>query len=94
MLFLLDLEGFGRTRIDAYITSKTLKVIFYVEQGGAVTLLRSELPSFRETLHSLGYGEVFLAVKPLGRLSPEKRQKFDSLAVGVPTAVSLVDVRA
>jgi len=94
VLFLLDLEGFGHTRIDAHITSKTLKVIFYVEQSGVVTLLRSELPSFRETLHSLGYEEIFLAAQPLEQLSPEKRQKFDSLAVGVPTMVSLLDVKA
>ena len=94
VLFLLDLEGFGHTRIDTHITAKTLKVIFYVEESGAVTLLRSELPSFRETLQSLGYEEVFLAAEPFERLSPEKRERFDLLTVGIPTEVSLVDLRA
>lgn len=94
VLFLLDLEGFGHTRIDGHITSKTLKVIFYVERSGAVTRLRSEFPSFRETLHTLGYEEVFLAAQPFAQLSPEKRQKFDSLTVGVPTSVSLLDIKA
>jgi hypothetical protein len=94
VLFLLDLEGFGQTRIDAHIASERLRVIFYVEQSAAVALLRSELPSFHETLHSLGYQEVFLEAKLLEWLSPEKRQEFDSLATGIPLTVSLVDVKA
>ncbi|MBI3325317.1 MAG: flagellar hook-length control protein FliK [Nitrospinae bacterium] len=94
VLFRLDLEGFGETRIHAHVASKTLKVIFYVEQSDAVKLLRSELSAFRETLHALGYEEVFLEAKSLGQLSPEKRRAFEPLAVGVPTTVRLVDVRA
>jgi hypothetical protein len=93
VLFLLDLDGFGRTRIDAHLTSKTLRVNFYLEHGEAVTLLRSELPSFRETLNASGYEEVSLAAQPLEQLSPEKRRKFDSLTVGVPATVSLLDVK-
>lgn len=94
VLFLLDLEGFGQTRIDAHLTAKTLWVAFYVDQSSAVTLLQSELPAFRETLQSLGYEDVLLVAKPLGQLAPEKRQKFETLAVGASPSVHLIDVKA
>ncbi|MBI3301626.1 MAG: hypothetical protein HYZ72_06065 [Deltaproteobacteria bacterium] len=94
VLFLLDLEGFGQTRIDAHITAKTLWVAFYVDQSRTVSLLHSELPAFRETLQSLGYKEVLLTAKPLAQLSSEKRQKFDALAAGIPGKINLLDVRA
>jgi hypothetical protein len=51
---LLDLEGFGRTRIDAHTRAKTLQVVFYVEASKAVTLLRAEFGAFRKTLQALG----------------------------------------
>jgi hypothetical protein len=57
-------------------------------------LLQTELPAFRETLQALGYDEVLLIAKPLGHLPPEKRKKFDALAVGVPASAHLLDVRA
>jgi len=94
VLFLLDLEGFGQTRIDAHLTAKTLWVAFYVDQSSAVALLQSALPAFRETLQSLGYEEVLLVAKPLGQLAPEKRQKFEALAVGASPSVHLLDVKA
>lgn len=93
VLFLLDLEGFGQTRIDAHLSTKTLRVIFYVDQPQALALLQAELPGFRETLQSLGYEEVLLAAKPLAQLPAEKRPKFEALAVGVPATVSLLDVK-
>jgi hypothetical protein len=94
VLFLLDLEGFGKTRIDARIGEKALWIAFYVDQPDSVSLLKEELPGFRETLQALGYGEVLVVAKPLGQLSPEKRQKFEALTVGVPSSVHLLDVRA
>lgn len=94
ILFMLDLDGFGQTRIDARVGEKSLGVAFYVDQNSSVALLRRELPAFRETLQSLGYEEVLLVAKPLGQIPPEKREKFDALAVGVPTSVHLLDVKA
>lgn len=94
ILFMLDLDGFGRTRIDARIGEKSLWVAFYVDQPHSVSLLKEELPTFRETLQSFGYEEVLVMAKPLGQLSPEKREKFDALTVGVPASVRLLDVKA
>jgi hypothetical protein len=93
LLFLLDLENFGRTRIDAHLTEKRLRVIFYVDREGSIALLRQELPSFRETLLAMGYCEVLLAVTPLKDIPTEKRQKFDAIAVGAPTSIHLLDVK-
>lgn len=94
VLFLLDLEGFGQTRIDAHIGEKSLWVAFYVDQDNSISLLKKELPGFRETLQAFGYDEVLLVAKPLGQLSPEKRKKFDALTIGAPTSVHLLDVKA
>jgi hypothetical protein len=58
-----------------------------------VTLLRSELPAFQETLHALGYQEVLIEAKPLAGLSPERRRSFEALPTAVPRGVSLVDLK-
>ena len=94
LLFLLDLENFGRTRIDAHVTERELRVIFYVDRESSIGLLRQEIPSFRQTLLAMGYREVLLAAKPLKEIPEEKRQKFDAIAVGAPTSIHLLDVKA
>lgn len=94
ILFLLDLERLGQTRIEARIGSQSIWGAFYVEHAESVAELQAELPAFRATLQALGYEEVLLLAKPLGHLSAEKRQKFDALASGVPSSVHLLDVRA
>jgi len=94
LLFLLDLENFGRTRIDAHVGERELRVIFYVDRASSIALLRQELPSFREMLLAMGYREALLAAKPLKDIPAEKRQKFDAIAVGAPTSVHLLDVKA
>ncbi|MGE0680907.1 MAG: hypothetical protein AB7P69_08395 [Candidatus Binatia bacterium] len=94
ILFMLDLEGFGKTRIDARIGEKSLWVAFYVDQNSSIALLQREFPAFRETIQAFGYNEVLLVAKPLGQIPPEKREKFDSLTVGVPLSVHLLDVKA
>jgi len=90
----LDLEGLGLTRIYAYVKREALTAVFYLEPGRALPRLRAALPEFRDILLALGYVEVLLEAKPLAQLSPEKRQKFEALTIGVPTTVHLVDVRA
>jgi hypothetical protein len=94
ILFMLDLVGFGQTRIEARIGEKSLWVAFYVDQIDSVALLQRELAGFRETLCSLGYEEVLLTAKSLERLAPEKSEKFEALAVGAPASVHLLDVKA
>jgi hypothetical protein len=94
LLFLLDLENFGRTRIDAHITAKELRAIFYVDREGSLRSIRQELPAFRETLTALGYDNVFLAARPLMELPQEKQGKFAALAVGAPLSMHLLDMKA
>ena len=55
LLFLLDLDGFGQTRIDAQLTEQSFKAPFHVEETGADVFLRAEFPIFEEILHALGY---------------------------------------
>lgn len=96
LLFLLDLENFGRTRIDAHVDAdqKNLRVMFYVDRDNSVASIKEELPQFRELLQGLGYREVLLAVRPLKDIPENKRQKFDALAVGAPASIHLLDMKA
>jgi len=94
LLFLLDLENFGRMRIDAHVAENNLRVIFYIDRESSLSLLRQEISTFRETLVALGYREVLLAARPLKEIPDEKRQKFDAIAIGAPTSVHLLDVKA
>jgi hypothetical protein len=94
LLFLLDLENFGRTRINAHIDAKELRAIFYVDREGSLRLIRQELPAFREILTELGYSNVFLAARPLKELPQEKQEKFAALAVGAPLSMHVLDMKA
>lgn len=96
LLFLLDLENFGRTRIDAHVDAEqqSLRVMFYVDRDSSVASIKEELPQFRHLLQGLGYQEVLLAARPLKDIPPDKRQKFDALAVGAPASIHLLDMKA
>ncbi|MBI3756352.1 MAG: hypothetical protein HY267_00090 [Deltaproteobacteria bacterium] len=94
ILFALDLEHFGQTRIDARIGPQSLWAAFYVDQPESVALLQRELPGFRLTLQSLGYADVLLTAKPFRQLAPEKREKFEALTIGVPASIHLLDTKA
>jgi hypothetical protein len=88
------LEDLGRIRIDAHIGKKDLRVIFYTDQPSTVELVTQELPSFQETLGALGYREVLLAARPLREIPRDKAEKFDALAIGAPSKINLLDVKA
>jgi hypothetical protein len=94
ILFLLDLEDLGRIRIDAHLNKNDLRVIFYVEQPRTVEWVTQELPSFQETLRTLGYREVLLAARPLREIPRDKAEKFDALAIGAPSKINLLDLKA
>ena len=94
LLFLLDLENFGRTRIDAHIGTKDLRAMFYLDHEESLQSIRQELPGFREMLVALGYRDVLLAAKPLKELPQEKQEKFAALAAGVPASMHVLDVKA
>ena len=94
LLFLLDLENFGRTRIDAHIGSDNLRAIFYVDREESLQLIRQQLPAFRETLMALGYRDVLLGAKPLKEMPQEKQEEFTALALGAPSSLHLLDMKA
>jgi len=93
IMFLLDLENFGRTRIEAHLKGRDLRVLFYVDQDDSVVLLRRELPGFALTLKALGYREVLLAASTASRMPQEQQHGFETLALGLPANIPLLNVR-
>jgi hypothetical protein len=94
VLFLLDLDNLGRTRIDAHFGASSARVVFYVEGEAALGRVQAELPGFGRAMQGLGYASVLLAARPLGEMPADRRQKAEAMAMGVPSGVHLVDVRA
>jgi hypothetical protein len=93
LLFMLNLEDFGQTRIDAFVNSQTLRVRFYAEESAALTQLRTALPELEERLRTLGGREVILDARPLALLSPEQRRQCDALGPTLPRGINLVDLQ-
>ena len=79
VLFLLDLDHFGQTRIDSYITPRSVDAILYIENRDAIKHLRPRLGEFQRRLHDLGYANAHLEVRHLSVTNPEKRQRSNSL---------------
>jgi hypothetical protein len=94
VLFLLDLDRLGRTRIDAHFGGSAIRVVFYLEGEESLWRVRAGLPAFGRALQGLGYEDVLLAARPLGEMAADRRQKVEALALGVPAGMHLVDTRA
>ncbi|MDX8390104.1 MAG: hypothetical protein R8M38_06405 [Mariprofundaceae bacterium] len=90
VLFLLDLQGIGQTRIDTKISTDFVKATFYHEEDRAATFVRKSLPALKEKLQSLGYEHVYLSSGAYRMITPEKQQEFQALAVG--SATNLLDI--
>jgi hypothetical protein len=93
IMFLLELENFGQTRIEAHLKAQDLRVIFYVDREDSVMLLRHEIPAFASTLKAMGYREVMLAAKTANGMSQEQQHKFAALSLGVPPSIHLLNVK-
>lgn len=93
ILFALDLENFGRTRIDAFAQATDLRVYFYLEKSQALEQVRAMLPELQAALRGLGYREIALGARPLRDMPVEREQKFAALALGVPADVQLLNVK-
>ena len=91
--FIFDLNGFGRTRIDAHLRDHDLRAAFYVERESSLTLIKTELAGLRESLHALGYRDVLLGARTWRDITVEQGHKFDALSLGVPSNVHLVNVK-
>lgn len=94
LLFLLDIESFGRIQIDVYLQAKSVRGIFYLDRDPALLFLRSEIPSFRKILEEIGYQDILLAAKPLKEIPRETQERFQALALGAPPKINLLDVKA
>ena len=92
ILFIFDLEDFGRTRINAHLRNRDLSVTFYIERETSLTLLRGELAGLRESLHALGYRDVLLGARSWCEVTTEQERAFNALSLGVPSEVKLVNV--
>jgi hypothetical protein len=92
LLFMLDLENFGRVRIDAHVDAEFCGV-FFVDNERSLQLIRQELHGFRETLMALGYCDILLAAKPLKDLPLDRQEKFAALAAGAPSSIHLLDLK-
>lgn len=93
IMFLLELDNFGQTRIEAHLKGQDLRVVFYVDREDSAALLRQEIPAFAAALQALGYKEVWLTAKTTNRMSKEQQHEFAALALGVPPAVHLLNVK-
>jgi hypothetical protein len=93
IMFLLDLDNFGRTRIETHLKGQDLRVLFYVDQDDSVALLRRELPGFAVTLKAMGYREVLLAARTTQMMRAEQQRGFEALALGLPPNLHLLNVK-
>jgi hypothetical protein len=92
LVFALDLDGLGQTRIDAHATPRALRLVFYVERDEARALLQAELPALCAIMQEAGFAEVLADAKPLTALTPEQRRALEAPGIAVPPSVGLVDV--
>jgi hypothetical protein len=92
VLFALELEEFGRMRIDAHVRAESLTAIFYLDVESSLTRLRMELPQLRESLQALGFENMLLSARPLREMAREQEIKFTALSLGVPSDVRLLNV--
>jgi len=63
LLFLLELGGFGKTRIDAHVEGTGIQARFQVEEGPAAEFINSRLPMLRGVLEEMGFGTIALESK-------------------------------
>ncbi len=65
LLFLLELEGLGKTQINAHVGPDGLQAHFFVEGTDALPVLKDGLPGLARTLKRAGFASVRLEAFPL-----------------------------
>jgi len=93
VLFALDLEEFGRLRIDARVRGNFLTAVFYADKEPSLTQLRLELPRLQESLQALGFSRVALGARALRELRRDQELRFTALALGMPSDAGLLNVK-
>ncbi|HEX9452975.1 MAG TPA: flagellar hook-length control protein FliK [Candidatus Binatia bacterium] len=89
--FALDLENFGRTRIDLHVHENDVRGIFYIDRESSLAQLTRALPELQAAFRNQGYRGVSLAARPLRELTAELEETFAALLVGVPPQMHLVN---
>ncbi len=93
VLFALDLEEFGRLRIDARVRGSFLSAVFYADHEPSLMQLRLELPQLQESLQALGFSRVALGARSLRDLRRDQELRFTALALGMPADAGLLNVK-
>jgi hypothetical protein len=94
LFFALELDRLGELRIEASVTGRSVQATLYAASEPAREELRLALGGLQERLTALGYPQVWLDVRPLAQLAPNRQATFAALAAGVPLSHHVIDTRA
>lgn len=96
ILFLLELQGLGRTRVDAHLSGKSLSALISVERSSVLEMLQSLLPRLEEGLEQAGFPSARLGVRLLeeGQLEAEAASSLGPPQPAASVNPNLIDVVA
>jgi len=95
ILFLLELNGLGKTRIDAFLSSSRLTATIFVENQEALTEMRSRLGSLYEELEADGFNFLKLEVRALKEVGGNEQPEPDPLGIeSVRDRIRLLNIKA
>lgn len=93
MLMHVPLTNLGETWIDAGLAGSRFRAVLYLENAGARSQVRAELPELRDDLLGGGFGEVLLDVRSSADLPARQRQQAAAMLAGRTGSGSVLDVR-
>lgn len=88
-----DLTDFGETYIDVQAHSNSFRAILYIQQDNARTAAKSALGELNQEVRTLGYTQVFVDVRSVSELPIRTRDQAHALKAGVPSGMTMLDVR-
>ena len=88
-----ELKDFGETYIDVQVHSGSFRSVLYIEQDTARAAAQSAVGELHQELRTLGFRQVFVEVRSVAELPARTRDQAHALKSGVPTGVSMLDVR-
>ncbi|HSR69198.1 MAG TPA: hypothetical protein VLU25_14780 [Acidobacteriota bacterium] len=96
IVFLLQLQWLGQTRVDAYSAGQALRARLLIEREEPLQVLRRRLPQLGERLKQAGFEQVHLEADVLSEIPDSSPNSLDNLSQEEPAGPSLrlIDVRA
>ncbi len=96
LLFLMDLKGLGRTRVDAYLSGNSLRAVISIQQDRVLGILESLLPRLEKSLQQAGFPQTQLGVRLLEQQQPsaDGLDDPDNREAVAPAGLNLIDVVA